>query len=480
MNDEFESLSFRFYLSKTTPKTNAFFKSDFWDTLVLQISHSEPAVKHAVLALSALHRGWETDHQGFVQDKTALIQYSKAVGHASKLLTQAREQAYSTSGQPMDKEAVDRVLVACILFICYENLVGNYASAQMHLRNGMSILMGNRRKALEAGISPQKYVEDDVVNLFSRFDFQAMTFSDAAAPYRYLLSELDGLDLHQLPTKFTSLSEAGYYLFDTIRYIFRIGEFVYQPGYGNPAHTHPQAKENLDSWATTFEEFLYGLSGHEKTRQRNAISLLKIYQITAGYVITAGFTGYETEYDKYMSKFEELLSLIESLNVGGYSSLKENASSSSSEASTPEPPPRGPTRDRRQKFFSLECGMTIPLFYMAIKCRDPVLRRKAIAILGARDRREGLWDSIGASLVAERVAQVEEEAARASMAAKSDSADKRSAGKVLKAEDIAEEQRVVIVKTMVNLEKRGVKLQLLSRPDGVAGEWAAREEWVDC
>lgn len=62
--------------------------------------------------------------------------------------------------------------------------------------------------------------------------------------------------------------------------------------------------------------------------------------------------------------------------------------------------------------FSLSLGI-IPLLYMvSTRCRDPVLRRRAIHLLSICNRREGIWDSWLASRVSTRIVEIEEDGAR--------------------------------------------------------------------
>jgi hypothetical protein len=44
--------------------------------------------------------------------------------------------------------------------------------------------------------------------------------------------------------------------------------------------------------------------------------------------------------------------------------------------------------------YSFDMGVLPPLYYTAVRCRDPIIRRKALALLSASPRREGIWDSL--------------------------------------------------------------------------------------
>lgn len=73
-----------------------------------------------------------------------------------------------------------------------------------------------------------------------------------------------------------------------------------------------------------------------------------------------------------------------------------------------EPSPDGNTQMQRPE-FSQDMNTVGPLYALAHRCRDPVIRRKAVAILYAAPRQEGVWDSILTARVAEKVISIEEE-----------------------------------------------------------------------
>lgn len=55
----------------------------------------------------------------------------------------------------------------------------------------------------------------------------------------------------------------------------------------------------------------------------------------------------------------------------------------------------------------------MPLYIAALKCRDPVVRREAIALLLGRSWREGVWDSILAGKISQWMMEIEVECIRA-------------------------------------------------------------------
>lgn len=60
------------------------------------------------------------------------------------------------------------------------------------------------------------------------------------------------------------------------------------------------------------------------------------------------------------------------------------------------------------KSFTMDVGLTGPLYFVAVQCRHPVLRRRAILLLKSLSRQEGVWDPELVAMVAERIVAIEE------------------------------------------------------------------------
>jgi hypothetical protein len=58
--------------------------------------------------------------------------------------------------------------------------------------------------------------------------------------------------------------------------------------------------------------------------------------------------------------------------------------------------------------FSLSLGLISPLYITIARCRDPIIRRRALHLLYTCNRKEGIWDSRLAARVAQRILEVEE------------------------------------------------------------------------
>jgi hypothetical protein len=100
---------FDYFRHRTAPQLSGSFDSSFWNRLLLQTTHHQPAVWHAVVALGSLHQNFEDRCPDATGDAAfALQQYVKAIGF---VLVPIRERG---------KQAADVALITCVLFTCFE------------------------------------------------------------------------------------------------------------------------------------------------------------------------------------------------------------------------------------------------------------------------------------------------------------------------------------------------------------------------
>lgn len=422
-NDQ-ESRSFDYYRFMTGPGCCLFFDSDFWARRVLQISRSDTAIRHAVLALGALQLERESAEPsvGYQQCDFAFRSYSKAIAHTSRLL--------SRSG----KDNFEKGLVACVLFICYENLLGRYAMAQMHLQNGLRILSEADMKPSRSGETYRQEIPDDILRVFSRLDFQAMSFSECSSPYPYVNSFRRIRQPEPVPLQFSSLGESQHHLFEHSRRIFLLGEVLDSGELLDIQELHLsklKTDHELARWLTATDSFRDNLrhKGAWTHEMEYAYKLLQIYHNLVVAFSNPVFLACELPYDTHYLQFKHMLDLLESLTTA---------------TSSTQPSERPPFK----LSFSFDLGVVLPLFVISIKCRDPQLRRRAIAHLYSVNRREGLWDSLGAAKVAETIMNIEEE----------------GLGDVQSADQIGKERRVHETFARINMERREIQLHCKLTP----------------
>lgn len=423
--DNHERRYFDYFRSVTMPKSAKFFGGDFWGRRVLQISHSEPAIKYAVLAISSLHQHTELDDRSNsgARVEYALSSYNNALHLTGKLLSET------------GKDNSEKGLVACALFICFENLMGAYAAAQIHLQNGLRILSRSRAKATIDRHQLEQDIPDDILQVFSRLDFQAMSFSDSRSPYPSSQCTHHMPKFEPIPSIFSSMGEAQGHLFEILKSIF----LPHERSFLDIDRVAIKSMHDLHSasWDAAFEAFLTRLESQGKMNQEllHGVAILQVYRAIVTLTSDASFFQNETCFDAHHHVFERVLTLIEHLPGVSEASPGNRTSSIT-------------------KSLSLELGVVMPLYYVAANCRDPCLRRRAIAQLENLNHREGVWDSLGAARVAEKIVMIEE----------------GSPGDVQSARSIPEGNRIREIDVVVHIEAREIDLILKRRRNGSVAE----------
>lgn len=143
-------------------------------------------------------------------------------------------------------------------------------------------------------------------------------------------------------------------------------------------------------WLVAFQAFLQKDGQMLDSRGLQAARILEISHSLAMLflnVTTVGKFNDETVWDRFTERFEHIVRLA----VLVIESLTSDKSTSK----------KGPN-------FTLDMHTVAPLYAVAHRCRHPSIRRKAVALLYAVPRQEGVWDSVITARVAERLIGIEE------------------------------------------------------------------------
>ncbi|KAF2483387.1 hypothetical protein BDY17DRAFT_297355 [Neohortaea acidophila] len=372
---------FQFFRQCTIASTKQTIPSAFWDSLVLQACHTHPTVKHAVLAIGAYH-----DSLIHHKDKAA-AQHLRlyADRHYQRALVEARNVISDTGSSP----EVHSLLLACHIFTLYEGMRGNYSASATHMANGRKIIAQYRpRKRITAGSTAL----DEIATAFARLDLVSLTFSDVTAPYQYTLRDLlnTAPELHS--QSYSSVQQAHAALVDLIRLTFMLHEHIYVHGDSDIRAENEcrrqllACRQRLIKWKQHWHKLLTALP---KPPPESQTKTIECWYLAASVDADANFpTLVQSEYDCVMPHFARIVSLLEDVST----SIRDSSASAPPSVS-----------------FTLDLGFIVPAFFTAIRCRDPGLRRRAIAVLESMPRREGLWESTFAAAIAKKWMQLEEE-----------------------------------------------------------------------
>ena len=392
---------FHYFRTVCATTFSGYFHDSIWETLILQISYLEPCIRHAAIAIGALHRSQ-------VHPTHAVADAGE--GSNTRYAVTKYLEAVKTLNQRLDSSArsMELALFASILFMVFEVLQGNDIVGRMHLKGGLGIIQSLHRQSIHVCpnstqstvIHGRQLTELGVLtNAFLRLDVQA---SNAALVY-----SVEGIKPLHCPNIFGSVLEAR----NSLNSILAAAQQDFQ-SYGHSYKTLPYsplpsdlaAKVNryqslLACWLDAFTAFK--AKPEEKlpsplppiAKQRHATTVLSIQHTVAWIELSTYFCRDQTSYDFFVHHFQQIIVLAEVVVGNGDNDLNMSASSIPTD---PLPP------------FTVDMAIIQPLFFTACKCRDGSLRRRAIQVL-MRAGREGVYNGKIMAAAARWVVWQEEE-----------------------------------------------------------------------
>ena len=360
-----ELRAFDFFCRRTSVAIQGHLDSRFWTSHVLQMSHSEPCVLHAAIALGSLHENFgnhdktlPSDAQSLIEGDFAIEQYRKAVRHLGHSISTRRD------------EAVPLSLTCAVLFISFDNLNGDTFKATTHLRSALRILneQQDQRRTTSHDIA-------SIADMLGRYDVQAASYGD--------MPNFDVVvkPLEDFPGSFKNLTEGARFLIPTLNWVlhldrshdyflaFRTNDSIQKDVRATAFTLSAILSARLSLWDTIYNNLLVRSLPTMSSTELKASTLLKIYHACATILAAVCQNSDETAYDLCLKHFDNILKLCESLLAA------QQADNSA---------------DRTP--FSCEMGVICALSFASRKCRHPITRRKAIALFKKAPLREGQWD----------------------------------------------------------------------------------------
>ena len=360
---------------------------------MLQAISSEPAVMHAVLALSSAHKKESLDSNGGPerygtpdsQELYALRQYNEAMI--------SLRPHFSTK----DKSSLRVALITCAVFICLEFLRGHYRTGNNHLRSGMRILNGMLRQA--NALSNQDSIDDWLIETFCRLNTHAALLGHGCSDT--YLGQQSSIIEHSLII-FNSMNQARSSLDRLLNNIVVLTEDIRREGnaltlshyLSDLVERQKGIQIDLASWWKTYKASKSSLL--LKTGALGAVSyqLLHIYYTMAHIMVSTCFRhNGEFSFDSYIEDFVAIINLSAQL----YKIVMSLDLSSSSHHHVTSGVP-----------FVADIGWIAPLYFTALKCRNHRVRLQAIRSLESVPSRQGIWNALIVASVAQKVMELEE------------------------------------------------------------------------
>ncbi|KAJ9309167.1 transcriptional regulator family: Fungal Specific TF [Paecilomyces variotii] len=398
---------FEWFQLRTVTKMPGFFALPFWNTLLFQAGQTEPAIWHAIMTLSAVHRRefLHLDNQDECardaiddQEQFMLRHYTKAIGHLR-----------SHTPDKSNGSSVRIALIACVVFVCLEYLRGRFRTAETHLQSGLKILseLQNSSSMRDKGIirlqPPQGDVDDWIVEAFSKLYLQVVLLRQRHQDPCILLQ--DSITMAQIP-RFRSFDEAWVpmeRLLSKVLYLTEQFRHAQDPA-ASLSHEHPSTLGNcqrllqteLAQWFAAYEASRQELCRKDDEDEEIAYQMLGAYHAMITIIAQAcQWPDDESIFDLYTDQF---IAIIDRLIV--ISKIRATRSQPQALPGQGHCPPMSRS--------VIHIGWSPPLYYTALKCRVHRIRLQAVRLLESSSRREGIWDASITACVARRVIRTEE------------------------------------------------------------------------
>lgn len=154
----------------------------------------------------------------------------------------------------------------------------------------------------------------------------------------------------------------------------------------------------LRKWEVAFDLFLVSEGRRERTREERAAANLRILNIVARIWLPSAESAEQSVFDRQTDAFWTIIGLAQTMDEGGGGKSLNSSTKMSIKGST------------QPSTFAFEMGIIPPLYFVAMKCRVPSIRRSAISLLEiTMPRREGIWVADLYIAVARRVIEIEEQ-----------------------------------------------------------------------
>ncbi|KAJ9502558.1 hypothetical protein H2202_001679 [Exophiala xenobiotica] len=450
-----EGQSYEFFRSYSVPELTELFRvdEDFWHLSVLQLAMTQPAVRHAVTGLGALHQKFSAGHQTVIPDDTtdaqiqfALRQCNQAINALSDTTAAAQELIHKVA-----------TLMACILFTCYATLQGHQTHSIMHFRNGLKLLDSLQRSIDTTGNAGSQCDE-----LYNAFVLALTTLEIQARTLIYDDSEILPASMIQchasrqvrssssMDFMFKALADARHY-FDTLLSDLQclVQDCDVQDEWTLTGARPRQSTMNQCQVLVrrkvagdkAFEDLLKRQTTSLDDRDRKTVLVIKLHGCLMDMYLSifrlSSHYG-DLAWDYFEPSYRTIIDLSRQI-------LYCHDEDLSSMLLSPPPQPPSPLRATKgshvdhsringkngtlepiadaasilkqsakhhRPVFAFSQGVVGPLYTVAAQCRDPILRREAIVLLLRYPRREGLWDSFSAGRMGWEIMNLEEGLAR--------------------------------------------------------------------
>jgi hypothetical protein len=376
------------------PTLGGYLDSDFWSVALPRIADYQLPVLQAILAITAIEQPTKLVHgqSGWGEQDISIIFYNRAINSLKTLLSN------EGPSQPI-------VLLTCFLFICFEFKRGNAEVALNHLQSGLGILCAREVPPIDDR-SELSDINDQLLRAFYRLSIQSSLVG--RQPPTSFHRSAEGLS-SSAKAIFSSLTDARESLTSLFVASLRPTHLEGNVDNSNAALDEERSRRadyivQLQEWNSRLGLFMIDCLPNPSPQDMQVIRIMRIQSLVASIwnattvpTSTEGFSD-ECAFDTCTAEFDKILSLA-SLCIDDDNTTTPSSTLPSSDSRATHPAPS----------FSLEMGIIFALYFTAIKCRSPDIRRRAIYFLSqVNPQREGMWDAMVLKAIAQYAVEFEE------------------------------------------------------------------------
>lgn len=342
--------------------------------VVPQLSQSELAIKHQLVALASLQEQSEMTSE--ISEQLSVVSTS----HYQKALRLLADKAHVPD--------VQVILISCLLSIALENFRSNSDTSFLHLKSGLRVL-----REWKANYDPHSFsapeiyenIERYIEPVFAQLETTAEVTGDAGSNDSNHGKELSWAR-PEMPTAFRDFASArekfyeiGYWMhiLNKQHPLFRVG---------SPPFIDIQ--QLFTRWLCAFETYCATVPSQSDFDQIELRTMKACYDL---HYITFTCQGYpETEmfWDNYTDKFDELIKTAEAIFD------REDVYDSS--------------KYKTRTAFCRDPGILPLCWSVSANCRDPAIRHRALNLMKAHHTRCGDTDDCSAAAISQAIISIEE------------------------------------------------------------------------
>lgn len=372
-----ERRAFAYYFQNAASAVGGGLDVDFWRTIVPQVCRSEPAVWDAIISVSALFESPEP-----ISDRTQ--NHRDALGWYSRSVSAVRQQ--------IERGSVDTFvgLISCVLFICIEALQGGVDEAIQLYCQGVHLITALRSQIASGRVTAAKaaLLEDTIVPIFIRLGLIGFTFS---RPQIGLL--LRGVKRKQVFASLRSAREEITRLGAEIQFFqHSCEEYLLSPNHSRIPQDllglQADLSVQLRDWHSAFTNLVDSLSLHGTAamtlEDTGTIALFSAIYETLFIMLEVSASSSEVITDAFLPNFQRI---VEQSRIALDASMRSDGT---------QPP------------FTFDISPGVALWFTCLRCRDPTIRREALALMLRSPRVQGFYSCMSAVTFGERIMLLEE------------------------------------------------------------------------